>query len=80
MILVGRVEILLRFAGIAAVLSILFKLYIAITSKTFHPGKMGCHFYTAEIRICRDEIFQCHWFSLPKQDEKVIDTLVLKNP
>ena len=47
MISVGRGEILSRFAGIPAVLQILHYLYLAITCKKFHPGKVGSLFCTA---------------------------------
>ena len=57
MILVGGDESLCRFAGIPAVLKILHKLHIAITSKKFHSGKAGSLFSTAGIPLCSDEIF-----------------------
>ena len=60
MILVGRDEILCRFAGS---IIILHKLYLAITCKKFHPGKAVFLFCTARITLCRDEIFPCNYLS-----------------
>ena len=63
-------EILSRFAGIPAVLQTLHKLHPAITCKTFNPGKTGSLFRTAEIPLCRDEIFPCNRFIPPRWDKK----------
>ena len=41
MIPVGRDEILSRFAETPAALETLHKLYLAITCKSFYPGKAG---------------------------------------
>ena len=70
-ILVGRDEILYRFAGILVVLQTLHKLYPAITCKKFHSGKAGFLFCTAGILFCWDKIFLCNRFNPPKRDEKV---------
>ena len=68
MISVVRDEILSCFTGILGVLGILHKLYLAITCKKFHPDKAGSLFCTAGIPLCRNEIFPCNCFSLPKRD------------
>ena len=78
MIPVSWDEILSRFAGIPVVLYTLHNLHPAITCKTFHPEKTGSLFCTAGIPLCRDEIFPCNRFSLPRRDKKVSGGIGIK--
>ena len=48
---VGWDKILSRISGIPAVLQILHKLYLATTSKEFHPGKAGSRICTARTKF-----------------------------
>ena len=76
MIPVGRDKILSRFTGIRAVLKIIYKLYLTITGRKFHPEKRDSFFVMPESRFVGKKFSHVIASALLSGTKKLISTSV----